>query len=139
MAINFKQSDALSQVNMTPMIDCIFQLLLFFMLASQFKDYEDQQIDSQLATASEATAMADSANDIIVDVNHEGKYFVRAQELDLDGLAAIFERASINNRLATKVFVRADKRVAYEYVVQVENLAKQMHLESMHSLSGERE
>jgi biopolymer transport protein ExbD len=50
----------------------------------------------------------------------------------------MFERAAINNRLATTIFIRADKRVPYEYVVQLENLVKKYDLKSLHALSGQQ-
>lgn len=122
MTVSFKPSDALSQVNMTPMIDCVFQLLLFFMLASQFKDFEDQDLSIELPSASEAAPLVAETETIYVNVNSAGEYFVRNRKLSLEELDDYLQQAAANNRLTTKVEIRGDRRVALDAVAQVLNL-----------------
>ena len=40
MAVNIKKGDALGMINLTPMIDMVFLLLIFFLVATSFEDEE---------------------------------------------------------------------------------------------------
>jgi len=122
MAISFKQSDSLSQVNMTPMIDCVFQLLLFFMLASQFKDFEDKDIPLSLPSASEAQPLTAESPLTSVQVNQAGEIYMQARKLTWEELDDELHKVAANNRLTARVRISADKNAKVDAIVQVINL-----------------
>ena len=53
MGVKINKGTAASLINLTPMIDVIFQLLLFFLVASRFSE-EERQLNVVLPQASEA-------------------------------------------------------------------------------------
>ena len=53
MAVAIKKSSALNKLNLTPMIDVVFQLLIFFLVAAKFEE-EERDFDLPLPQASEA-------------------------------------------------------------------------------------
>ncbi|HEX6960828.1 MAG TPA: biopolymer transporter ExbD [Lacipirellula sp.] len=52
------QHDEMPQLNLTPMIDVVFLLIVFFMCAAKFSDLEERDIDLRLPEV----AKADAAN-----------------------------------------------------------------------------
>lgn len=119
MTIQFKPSESLSQVNMTPMIDCVFQLLLFFMLASQFKDYEDTTNELNMPSASAAAPLIADSDTLFVDINKEGAYFIKNRQVTPDELRAELHRLAIDNRLTAQVGIRADAATPFQFVIGV--------------------
>ena len=53
MAVKIKQGRALAALSMTPLIDVVFLLLIFFLVATRFEQ-EDRELDVVLPSASEA-------------------------------------------------------------------------------------
>ena len=53
MAVNIDKGRALDSINMTPVIDMVFLLLIFFLVASQFAE-EERSLEVVLPSASEA-------------------------------------------------------------------------------------
>ena len=51
MPVKFKQGQALMSLSLTPLIDVVFQLLLFFIVATRFAD-EDRELIVPLPDAS---------------------------------------------------------------------------------------
>jgi len=75
-------------VDMTPMIDVVFQLLIFFTMVSVF-DEAERAADVVLPKAW-ATVIEDMGKErMIVNVEKSGKVVVFAQSLDLDGLRRV--------------------------------------------------
>ncbi len=57
MAVVIKKSSALNKLNLTPMIDVVFQLLIFFLVAAKFEE-EERNMPLPLPQASEAMPRA---------------------------------------------------------------------------------
>jgi biopolymer transport protein ExbD len=128
MAVQLKKGGALDVVNMTPMIDCIFQLLLFFMLAAQFKDTEPQEIPAPLPSASSAAPLT-SEPAILLDIDRDGNYSIQKHTVARQELVEVLRQAAADNRLTTKVRIRADKDGALEHAVRAMDMCKQAGLE----------
>jgi biopolymer transport protein ExbD len=123
MAVRINKGTALGSLSLTPLIDVVFLLLIFFLVATRFAQ-EDRELDVPLPDASEAKPLAVAPKEIFVNINREGQYFVDGRELAADELEDILVRAAINNPMHQSVVIRADKRVAFDYVVQAINLCK---------------
>lgn len=128
MAVQLKKGHATSYLNLTPLIDVVFLLLVFFLVATRMAE-EDRQLEVLLPAASEAMPMTVVPTQLIVNVDQEGNYFVDNTRLDADELQRVFERSAVNNPLQQSVNIRADKRVEFDHVVQVLNLCKKYGIE----------
>jgi biopolymer transport protein ExbD len=124
MAVRIKKSDALGGLNLTPLIDVIFQLLIFFFVAARFAE-EDRELDVLLPDASEAQPLAVAPEELFINIDKEGRYFVDGRELDAAELKDVLLRAATNNPVSQSVMIRADKRTAFEFVVRAVNFCKQ--------------
>lgn len=105
------------QINLTPMIDVVFNLLIFFMLATRFADME-RQFDVQLPTASSAQPLTSPPDEIIVNVFPDGRIVVSQQTLTLAQLEARLKAA--HARYADQqVLIRGDGQGAYQNIMDV--------------------
>jgi biopolymer transport protein ExbD len=105
------------QVNLTPMIDVVFNLLIFFMLATRFADME-RQFDVQLPTASSAQPLTNPPDEIVVNVFGDGKIVVSQQTLSLEQLEARLKTA--HDRYADQaVLIRGDGNGTYQNIMDV--------------------
>lgn len=97
---------------MSPLIDCIFLLLIFFMLSSTFLTpalrLDLPKVDSQSPTASA---------EVIVTIDADGKVFVNTDEVSMEGLGEALRR-SVASMDKPSVTVRGDKDMRYSLFVQ---------------------
>lgn len=120
MTVKINRGEVAGGINMTPMIDCVFLLLIFFLVASKFEE-EERQMNISLPQASEAVPKTIRPKELIVNVTQEGHYYVAGQRLDLTGLFAALQQSWANNPGRASVIIRADRRCVWQFVVNVMN------------------
>ena len=123
MTVQFQPSASLTSLSLTPLIDVVFLLLIFFLVATRFAE-EERQLDMPLPDASEAQPLTAEPQELFVNVDQEGQYIVSGQRLSLADLEQVLRQAAANNPMHQSVIVRADKRVPFDFVVQAINLCK---------------
>ena len=77
-------------INLTPMIDVVFTLLVFFMLATTFAERE-RMLDIDLPTAS---SVESPAKGLVINVPRDGKIWVDGKSLQGEDLARTLSDAS---------------------------------------------
>ncbi|HWA99632.1 MAG TPA: biopolymer transporter ExbD [Pirellulales bacterium] len=127
MAVKLNRGFAYGNINMTPMIDCVFLLLIFFLVATKFEE-EEREMNIVLPQASEAVPLTAKPKEVIVNVDHEGKFFVAGKQINEPQLLGALRQAAANNPGRQSVIIRADRRVPFEYVVVVMNCCNQAHI-----------
>ncbi len=120
MAVKLKQGQALAALSLTPLIDVVFLLLIFFLVATRFEQ-EDRELDVVLPSASEAKPMTVQPQELFVNIDHDGKVFVGGKVLDEQELLRLLQETAVN-KVGQSVIIRADKRVQFSYVALVMNL-----------------
>ena len=121
MAVKLKQGSALSSLSLTPLIDVVFLLLAFFLVATRFAK-EERELDVVLPAASEAKPLSAKPKEIFVNVDEDGSYLVQSKIVDQEQLEAILIAASDRNPGNQSVIIRADEGCTWKYVVTVMNL-----------------
>jgi biopolymer transport protein ExbD len=121
MAVKIKKGRAGDLFNLTPMIDMVFLLLIFFLVASRFAQ-EDRELDVVLPSASEARPLTARPQEVFVNVDQQGRYFLDGRIVSAQEVEQFLIRAARNNPLSQAVVIRADKRVVFDAVVVVMNL-----------------
>lgn len=107
------------QLNLTPMIDVVFNLIIFFMVGTRFADME-RQFDIQLPQVSQAQPLTTPPDEIVVNVFSDGKIVVGEETLSLSQLTD--RLAAARARYADqKVLIRGDGRGVYQHVMDVLN------------------
>ena len=127
MAVKIDRGQAAGLINMTPMIDVVFQLLLFFLVASRFAD-EERQLKVMLPQASEAKSLLAKVDLFTVNVDRQGDYFVDGRSVSPGQLEGRLRQLATNNPGRQSVEIRADRRCQWEHVVLVMNLCNKVRI-----------
>jgi biopolymer transport protein ExbD len=113
--------------NMMPLIDIIFLLLIFFLMASRF-EREERELKVALPEVAEAQPLA-MTQELIINITSEGKFVVAQQQYSEEQLAALLEKMRRNNPHQS-VLIRGDGRAAWKYGVRVMGLCNQAKIEN---------
>lgn len=112
-------------INLTPLIDVVFLLLIFFMVSTTFT--KETHLELDLPEASAAPLLEDEGRIEIV-VNAEGGYAVNGQGLintQLDTLKTAIERTANGNN-SLPLTITADARTPHQAVVTAMDAAGQL-------------
>jgi biopolymer transport protein ExbD len=97
-------------IDMSPMIDMVFLLLIFFIVASAMVDLDKPEVS--LPAASAAKVPDDITGRLNVSVNPAEQFFVGAAPVTLDQLKArVGAEIELNPEL--RVFIRSDEEVPF--------------------------
>ncbi len=88
MAVNLDKSQALANLTLTPLIDVVFLLLIFFLVATKFAD--EERDERAAPRRQRRPSRASKPRETIVNIDQNGKYFLSGQNLSL----AELERAA---------------------------------------------
>jgi biopolymer transport protein ExbD len=114
-------------LDVTPMIDIVFQLVLFFMVSSQFIQHPGIQVD--LPRSSAQTLITD-ANHLNVWMTIEGSVYVDDVPVTLAELRRIFEQRARADP-GTTLVLKADAGVSHGRVVSIMDLAHTLGLSNL--------
>ncbi len=113
-------------LNLTPMIDIVFLLIIFFMVGTRFSEIE-QQFDVELPRAAQLAPMSTSPDPIVVHVTRSGQISIGNTALTLPELKDRLEAARENYAEQT-VLIRGDGDSRYQAVVDVMSLCHQVKI-----------
>lgn len=112
-------------LDMTPLVDVVFQLLIFFLLTSTYVQ-QSQQSSSSVPVELPESSLEASPNlpeEIVISIDERGLVYIKDEEISLDQLAASLQRIA-KNKPNTIVLVRGDQKVPYGRVGQVMSLVR---------------
>jgi biopolymer transport protein ExbD len=118
------------EINLTPLIDCLLFLIIFFMLSTTFLKPSKLQISLPEAKAEASNA---PARNIEVAVSASGDYAVNGQVLatkQATSLRSAIEKASEGSR-DLPFIISADGNAPHQAVVTVMDAAGQMGFQSL--------
>lgn len=106
--------------DLTPMIDVVFLLIVFFMAVAVMIQADKVEVD--LPIADRAVVPDDVADRYTFSIDAEGNYFAGAMSVSLDDVASI-----IAEKVATvpdfKVYLRADANTPHRFVRELMNIS----------------
>lgn len=113
-------------LNMTPLIDCVLQLLIFFMLSSSFVLQTGIRVDLPKARAPKLQ----DEQDIVITVTRNNEIFLNDEKMTSGQLPiALLEKLTKSQRKV--VLIKPDKRVETGKLVEVMGIAKSVGVESI--------
>ncbi len=110
MKIEPKYADEDIEVDMSPMIDMVFLLLIFFIVASTIID---EKVSVQIPKAAYAKVPKDTTGRLVISVNKDDKMFIGPMPVDfrqLENKMALEIEADPNLR----ILIRSGKEVKYK-------------------------
>ena len=106
------------EINISPLIDVVFILLIFFIVTTVFVEETGVEVTKPQA----ASAMDLEKNSILIAITDSGKVIYGGREIGTAGVRSIVQR--LNQKEAVPVILQADKSVPTELLVRVIDEAK---------------
>lgn len=114
------QSEDASEINMTPMLDIVFIMLIFFIVTTSF--VKESGIDVNRPTAK--TAEIKEHGHIIISIKPNGEIWVDKHLIDIRAVRANVARLHAENPLGS-VIIAADRNSKTYMVVEVMDQVRQ--------------
>jgi len=102
---------------MTPMLDVMFLLLIFFISTSIYYEIE-REIGITVPQAAEATSIERSAHEIIINITSDGRIVVNQREYDIDELERLLNRIS-EVFSGQSIIIRGDRTTQFGRAIEV--------------------
>ncbi len=118
-------------VDLTPLIDIVFQLLIFFLLTATFQETPSFKVKLPKAKNTDVTKEPKA---VVVTLTPDGTYEVENKTMDAAELEKRLCVAAQGD--STGVSIKADEATPHKYVVEVMGLAKACGLEKLNILHG---
>ena len=138
MSVRINKGRLSGGLELTPMIDVVFLLMIFFLVASKL-DEADRFIDVVLPKASAAKPLTSRPREFLVNIDRDGNSFVGARPVSLAELQTLLKQAAADNPKRQTVIVRADENVAHKFVVAVMNACVEAGIEDYQVQSAEEQ
>lgn len=111
-------------VDLTPLIDIVFQLLIFFLLTATFQNSPSFKVNLPKAENRESSQ---DPKAVVVTLSHEGLMEIESKPVDARELELRLCRTAESDP-STAVNIRADAATAHRHVVAVMDVARKCGL-----------
>jgi biopolymer transport protein ExbD len=101
-------------IDMTPMLDVVFIMLIFFIVTASF--VKEAGIDVNRPEA--ATAVKKDRANILIAISDKGEIWINKRQIDVRAVQANIERLHAENPQGT-VVIQADKKSTTETLIKV--------------------
>lgn len=122
-----------TSINIIPMIDVIFFLLVFFMLFTSFRT-NPYGMEMQLPKA--VTVTEQKQENFVINITDEGEYFYEEENLPIAKISELAEKKNQNNNNLV-VIINADSETKYSDIVTVMDSVRQVGIYNL-ALAAEK-
>jgi biopolymer transport protein ExbD len=112
------QADEAPVINMTPMVDVILCLLVFFMAATRLYDWDESEFVVKVPEVGEAAPITAAPDDLVLTIIKRGVVAVGESTHDLDQLVSLLGEAR-GRYINQGVVIRGDAALAYQDLADV--------------------
>ncbi len=134
----FPSHSAMSDINVTPMVDVMLVLLIIFMVITPMLS---KGVSVDLVRTRNPIAMdeADAEDALVVAVTRDGQLFLGRTKLE--AVAELTQQVSdvVSNRIDKTVYIKCDARSRYERVVEVVNAVRTAGVDQVGLLTEKEE
>ncbi len=117
-------------VNLTPLIDVVFLLLIFFMVSTTFERETEIKIELPEASGKQVETQRQMVE---ISIDEKGRYFVNKQEVintQLETLKQAIKKAA-GDEEKPRVLLSADKMTPHQAVITAMDAARQLGFVSL--------
>lgn len=115
-------------VELTPLIDAVFLLLIFFMVTATFQN-DERDLAIKVPEAESGNPMTDLPELLVVGVRRDGELTIGGQPLQRDELRSVLVRAKRKND-RQRVIARVDGDAAFRHSIVVLDLCTALGIET---------
>jgi biopolymer transport protein ExbD len=101
--------------DLTPLVDVVFLLLIFFMVSTVFIDFK-RQVDISLPS-SKSSAPSEVLGPVMVELTIDRQVFLNGEKINLKEFESALSRISPSKKKSA--IIRADKNLPYGNVIKV--------------------
>ncbi len=123
----FTGNDRVNEINVSPLIDIVFILLIFFIVTTVFVKETGVQVQRPQATS----AIDLEKNSILLAITAEGKVVYGGQEIGVNGVRATVKRL-LRQDAKKPVIIQTDKIASVELYTKVHDQAALAGATSIH-------
>ncbi len=116
-------------LNLTPMVDIVFLLIIFFMVGTQFSEME-ASVDVKLPTASDVQPLTGRPDAKIVDIRPDGTIQYEKQDVSLEELRVRLDKAR-EAYAEQAVILRGDRDCQYQMIMDVISVCRRAKIGSI--------
>lgn len=116
-------------LNLTPMLDVVLLLIIFFMVGTKFAEIE-RQYDIQLPTVSEAAPLSGVPDELVVNVEADGTISVHDEPRTLAALEELLQQAKANYANQV-VLIRGAGTGPYQHVMDVMSICHRVGINNI--------
>ncbi len=114
-----QEQEEAEEINMTPMLDVVFILLIFFIVTASFVKEAGIEVNRPEA----ATAVKKERANILVAISDTGEIWINKRRVDVRAVQANIERLKAENPQGT-VVIQADKKATTDVLIKVMDSAR---------------
>jgi biopolymer transport protein ExbD len=122
------RSEERVDINLTPLIDVVFLLLIFFMVSTTFDRHAKLKVE--LPEASAKMQQQQQEEPVVLSIDAKGNYFINDRQLvntTLDTLKIALQK-TVADRKDVSLVLRADANTPHQSVVRAMDAASQLGL-----------
>jgi len=112
------EAEEVNDINVSPLIDMVFILLIFFIVTTTFVEETGVEVDKPQAASSTSL----DKNSILLAITAQGQVVYGGQEIGLNGVRPLVKR--MTDQEPIPVIIQVDKNAAAGVVVRVIDEAK---------------
>ncbi len=117
--MHFKREEDNFAMEMTPLIDVVFLLIIFFMVSTVFVDFS-RRMDINLPS-SKSSIIDEKPKTLEIEMSKDKKIFLAGKPVTLLGLEQTLRKLDVKGKKQTAI-IKADKVLPYGEVIQVMGL-----------------
>ncbi len=114
-----QEQDENEEINMTPMLDVVFILLIFFIVTASFVKEAGIEVNRPEAH----TAVKKERANILVAISDKGDIWINKRRVDVRSVQANIERLKAENPQGT-VVIQADQKATTDVLIKVMDAAR---------------
>jgi biopolymer transport protein ExbD len=123
------QLDEVPAINLTPMIDVVFNLIIFFVVGTRFADME-RSIAVQVPAVRDAQTLSPAPEKRVINVDRDGRVSLDKQIVTLDELTATLAAAR-GEYADLGVVIRGDEQAPFQHVAGALNACRRAGISEM--------
>jgi biopolymer transport protein ExbD len=136
MAVKIKKGSEMMQIPVVPLVDTVFNLLIFFLVATKVAEAE-KELHVALPYATQAQALTVRPAEMIINIDQKGHYFIGSQPATLHELNVALRNASAASGGRTPVTLRFDKRCPSGFLMEAVDCCERNKIRQYHFTSKE--
>ena len=116
--------------NLTPVIDVVFLLLIFFLVATKYQDEHEERRLNQIKLPTAALAQpASMTPKLVINITSDGKFVIEEHEYSEVELEQVLAEANRNNP-SQMALIYGDENSALKHAVRATGLCNKIGMES---------